>query len=73
VEFDAVKIEAILFTKKKDKRYPKMKINRGNRKEITYNTGTTWWLGFWIDSVLNFNGHFMKRIARAHRRELEIK
>jgi hypothetical protein len=34
VEFDAAKTEAILFTKKKAKRYPKMKIKLGNGKEI---------------------------------------
>jgi hypothetical protein len=73
VEFDAAKTEAILFTKKKDKRHPKIKIKLGNGKEIPYNKGATRCLGFWMDSALNFNEHFTKRMAKARQREAEIK
>jgi hypothetical protein len=73
VEFDVAKTEAILSTKKKDKRHPKMKSKLGNGKEIPYNNGATRWLGFWMDSALNFNEHFTKRMAKARHREAESK
>jgi hypothetical protein len=73
VEFSIAKTEAILLTKKKDKRHPKMKIKLGNGKKIPYNKGTTRWLRFWIDLTLNVNEHFTKRMAKAHQREAEIK
>jgi hypothetical protein len=73
VKFDAAKTEAILFTKKKDKRHPKMKIELGNGKEVPYHKGATRWLGFWMDLALNFNEHFTNRMAKVDQREVEIK
>jgi hypothetical protein len=50
-----------------------MRIKLGNGKEIPYNRGATRWLGFWMDSALNFNEHFTKRMAKAHQMNAEIK
>jgi hypothetical protein len=46
VEFDISKTEAILFVKKNQKRKRKKKINIRNGNSISFNKGTTGWLGF---------------------------
>lgn len=63
VEFDVEKTEAILFGKRK--KNTKMKINIGDNVKIPYNKGATRWLGFWLDSALNFKDHYTKRMAKA--------
>lgn len=73
VEFDIDKTEAILFVKKNQKRKRRRRINIGNGSSIQFNKGPTRWLGFWMDSALNFNDHFTKRMAKARQREAEIK
>jgi hypothetical protein len=73
VEFDILKTEAILFVKKNQKCKRKKKINIWNGNSISFNKGTTRWLGFWMDSALNFNDHFTKRMAKARQREAKIK
>jgi ribonuclease HI len=73
VEFDIAKTEAILFVKKNQQRKRKKKINIGNGNSIFFNKGATRWLGFWMDSALNLNDRFTKRMAKARQREAEIK
>jgi ribonuclease HI len=73
VQFDITKTEAILFVKKNQQRKRKKKIKIGNGNFISFNKGATRWLGFWMDSALNFNDHFTKRMAKARQREAEIK
>jgi hypothetical protein len=73
VELDIAKTEAILFAKKNQQRKRKKKINIGNGNSISFNKGATRWLGFWMDSALNFNDHFTKRMAKGRQTEAEIK
>jgi hypothetical protein len=49
-----------------------MKIDIGDNVKIPYNKGATRWLGFWLDSALNFKDHYTKRMAKAREMEKSI-
>jgi hypothetical protein len=63
VEFDGIKIEAVIFSKHKKKM--KMTIDIGDKIKVPYNKGDTRWLGFLLDLALNFKDHYTKQMAKA--------
>jgi ribonuclease HI len=73
VEFDIAKTEAVLFTRRRNDRLPRLaqRIKVG-RHEVRYNKDATRWLGIWLDSQLTFAEHHnvMMRKARGAQREL---
>lgn len=71
IEFDIIKNEAILFSK--SKKCAAMTINLDGRVKVKYNKRATQWLGFWLDSALNFKEKHTKRMAKAHHMESQIK
>jgi hypothetical protein len=71
VEFDVAKTEAVIFTRNKIR--TAMTINLEDSIQIKYNKGATRWLGFWLDSALNFKDHHSKRMAKAYQMENQIK
>jgi hypothetical protein len=63
VEFIVIETEAIIFSKHKKK--IKITIDIGDNIKVPYNKGDTRWLGFLLDSVLNFKDHYTKQMAKA--------
>jgi hypothetical protein len=70
VEFDVAKMEAILFSRKRWK--PDRTIDVGDGIKVPCNKGATQWLGFWLDSEVNFKEHYPKRMAKAREMEKNI-
>jgi hypothetical protein len=67
-QFDIEKTEAILFTRKRSNKEPKMKAKiRVGSHEVQYNKAATRWLGVWLDSMLTLNDHTKKIFAKARR------
>jgi hypothetical protein len=58
VEFDMIKTEPVIFTKKKKR--ADMAIDLGDGIRVQYNKGATRWLGLWLDSALNIKEHHNK-------------
>jgi hypothetical protein len=50
-----------------------MAIDLGDGIRVQYNKGATGWLGFWLDSALNFTEYHNKRMAKAYQTENQIK
>jgi hypothetical protein len=71
VEFDMIKTDSVLFTKKEKR--ADMAIDLGDGIRVQYNKGATRWLGFWLDSALNFKEHHNKRMSKAYQTENQIK
>jgi hypothetical protein len=64
-QFDIKKTEAILFTRKRSNKEPKMKVKiRVGSHEVQYNKEATRWLGVWLDSMLMLNDHTKKIFAK---------
>jgi len=55
-QFDIEKTEAMLFTRRRKNRKPKMnaRVSVGNH-EVPYNNEATRWLGVWLDDILTLN------------------
>jgi hypothetical protein len=65
-QFDIEKTEAILFTRRRSNKEPKMKAKiRVGSHEVQYNKEATRWLGVWLDSMLTLNDHTKKTFAKA--------
>jgi len=66
--FDIEKTEAMLFTRPRKSKEPKMnaRVRVGN-PEVSYNKEATRWLGVWLDDMLTLNDHTKKRLVKARR------
>jgi len=73
-QFDVEKTEAILFTRKRSNKEPKMKAKiRVGSHEVSYNKEATKWLGVWLDSMLTLNDHTKKTFAKARRAQSRVR
>jgi len=64
-QFDIEKTEAILFTRKRNNKEPKMKAKiKVRNHEVQYNKEATRWLGVWLDSMLTLNDHTKRPLQR---------
>jgi len=72
-QFDIEKTKAMLFTRKRSNKEPKMnaKIRVGGH-EVRYNKEATRWLGVWLDSMLTLNDHTKKTFAKARRAQNRV-
>jgi len=67
-QFDIEKTEAMLFTRQRKNKEPKMKARvRVGNQEVPYNKEATRWLGVWLDDMLTLNDHTKKTLAKARR------
>jgi len=67
-QFEIEKTKAILFTRRRNNKEPKMKAKiRVGSHEVQYNKEATRWLGVWLDSMLTLNNHTKKTFAKARR------
>jgi len=75
-QFDIVKTEAVLFTRKQGRRRRELvqeaHITVGGHR-ISFNQEATRWLGVWLDSGLTFKAHFQKRIQKAKMAEARVR
>jgi len=73
-QFDIEKTQAILFTRKRSNKEPKMKAKiRVGSHEVQYNKEATRWLGVWLDSMLALNDHTKKTFAKARRAQNRVR
>jgi len=73
-QFDIEKTEAILITRKRNNKEPKMKAKlRVGNHEVQYNKEATRWLGVWLDSMLTLNDHTKKIFAKARRAQNRVR
>jgi len=72
--FDIVKMQAMLFTRRRNNREPKMNARvRVGDHEVSYNKEATRWLGVWLDDMLTLNDHMKKTLAKARRAQNKVK
>src|SRR5215213_5702895 len=66
-EFDIAKTEAVILTRRRGDKQPKLRqtLNIGGHP-IRFNKEATRWLGIWLDSGLRFKEHHQKHMAKAH-------
>jgi len=72
--FDIEKTEAMLFTRRRKNKEPKMKarVKVGNH-EVPSNTEATRWLGVWLDNMLTLNDHTKKTLAKARKAQNRVR
>jgi len=72
--FDIEKMEAMLFTRRRKNKEPKMnaQIRVGNH-EVSYNNEATSWLGVWLDDMLTLNDHTKKTLAKARKAQNRVR
>jgi len=73
-QFDTEKTEAMLFTRRRKNKEPKMnaRVRVGNH-EVLYNKEATRWLGVWLDDMLTLNDHTKKTLAKARKAENRVR
>jgi len=73
-QFDIEKTEAMLFTRRRQNKEPKMnaRVAVGNH-EVSYNKEATRWLGVWLDDMLTLNDHTKKTLAKARRAQNRVR
>jgi len=73
-QFDIEKTEAILFTRRRTNKEPKMNARiRVGVHEVSYNQEATKWLGVWLDDMLTLNDHTKKTLAKARTAQNRVK
>jgi len=73
-QFDIEKTEAILFTRKRSNKEPKMKARvRVGNHEVRYNKEATRWLGVWLDDMLTLNDRTKKTLAKARKAQNRVR
>jgi len=73
-QFDIEKTEAMLFTRRRKNKEPKMnaRVRVGNY-EVRYNKKAMRWLGVWLDDMLTLNDHTKRTLAKARRAQNRVR
>jgi len=73
-QFDIDKTEAMLFTRRRKNKEPKMnaRVRVGNH-EVPYNKKATRWLGVWLDDMLTLKDHTKKTLAKARKAQSRVR
>jgi hypothetical protein len=73
-QFDIEKTEAMLFSRKRGNKEPKIKPRlRVGSHEVSYNKDATKWLGVWLDDMLTLKDHTKKTVAKARRAQNRVR
>jgi len=73
-QFDVEKTEAMLFTRRRSYKEPKMKARvRVGNHEVPYNKEATKWLGVWLDDMLTLNDHTKRTLAKARKAQNRVR
>jgi len=73
-QFDIEKTEAMLFTRRRKNKEPKMNARvRVGSHEVPYNKEATRWFGVWLDDMLTLNDHTKRTLAKARRAQIRLR
>jgi len=73
-QFDIEKTEAMLFTRRRQNKEPKMNARvRVGDHEVPYNKDATRWLGVWLDNMLTQNDHAKKTLVKARKAQNRVR